>query len=888
MNKQLLVLFTFILTYFISHAQPASFQSMGIGGGGAMFALSINPNDSDEYYASCDMGELFHTTDFGLSYSQNNHLQFRGGHNSKVEFTATPGLIYSISYKDDLVRPVKSLDHGITWQNLVGDPDPYETTYSIFVDYVNSNRIFIAHYNRVYYSSNGGQTFVTIHNALNSGTGVVVSGALFDGNSMYLGTSDGVLASTNGGTSWAIANISGIPSNQRIWSFTAAKSGNITRFYCITADVGDVYPGVVGSDYWGFAKGIYTVDYGITTWVSKTNGIQLASDFPMFIDMAANDINTVYLAGSNSQGYPTIIKTSNGGNLWSHVFLATTNQNIKTGWSGDGGDRNWGYGECAFGLEVSPNNLNKVIFGDYGFVHKTSDGGTTWAQAYLNDGDENTSGNNTPKYRYYQSCGLENTTSWQVFWIDSLKLWSCYSDIRGMKSNDGGYKWSFDYTGHTANSSYRVVKKSNGHLFAATSNIHDIYQSTYLTDARLDGNDANGKIIYSLNNGNTWQNLKVFNHPVYWLVIDPNNENRAYASVIHYGGGSGVGGVYFTNDLQNLSASTWTLLPNPPRTEKHPAALVVLNDGKLVASYSGRRNGSGTFTPSSGVFLYDPIANTWADKSHSGMYYWTRDVIIDPNDVGQNTWYACVYSGWGGAPNGLGGLYKSNNRGDTWTKLTANLLDRVASCTFNPSNSNEIFIITEVQGLWKSNNINHANPTFSQVVEYPFQQPERVFFNPYDAKEMWVSSFGNGMKKGIIHHEDCTHVSNKKEHGKGSLIYAVECALLTDTITFESTIAGDTIYIGNAMININKNLHFINTNPSKVYFKGDASVMLKILQNNQCSFENIGLISENTSYTTIVNDGDLLLKNATFESINSPSILINKGSVQAQGQVIIK
>lgn len=132
------------------------------------------------------------------------------------------------------------------------------------------------------------------------------------------------------------------------------------------------------------------------------------------------------------------------------------------------------------------------------------------------------------------------------------------------------------------------------------------------------------------------------------------------------------------------------------------------------------------------------------------MRYWTKDVVIDPNDTAQNTWYAGVFSGWGGPPNGLGGLYKTVNRGVTWQKLTGNLLDRVTSCTFNPEEPNELYLTTEGQGLWVSKNINAATPAFSLVGSYPFRQPERVFFNPYDTNEMWVTSFGNGLKVGLM------------------------------------------------------------------------------------------------------------------------------------------
>lgn len=744
------LLFVLLIAPSLLFAQPSSFAPRGIGGGGALFSPSINPGNTSEFYIACDMSELFHTTDYGLSYSQVHFTEFQGGHNSKVCYTSTAGTLYSISYINDIGTPVKSTDNGATWNTLPGNPDPFSDVYTIDVDYSNANRVIISTYGEIYFSNDGGATFTQFHTAANNGAGNVVGGVFFDGNNIYAGTNDGVLVSTNGGSTWSTATITGLPANENIWSFCAGKSGNTTRFFCLTGDVNDLYVGLQGSDYWGFFRNVYTCDFGVTNWTAASNGIVTNTDFPMFIDMANNDINTVYVAGSNSSSEPNIMKTTNAGGSWTHVFNASGNQNIVTGWSGQGGDRGWSYGECPFGFDVAATDANYVVFGDFGFAHKTSNGGTTWQQAYVNTSDQHAANANTPTGASYHSIGLENTTCWQVHWINSTDMWSCYSDIRGIRSTDGGQSWSFNYTGQTANSSYRIAQGSNGTLYMATSGVHDMYQSTRLQDAQLDATDAAGKILYSTNNGATWQTLHTFNHPVYWIVIDPNNPNRAYASVIHYNGGSGAGGIYRCDDLNNLAGSTWTLLSNPPRTEKHPASLNVLNDGTLVASYSGRRNGSGTFTASSGVFTYNPTSGNWTDVSDAGMYYWTKDVVIDPNDPSQNTWYAGVFSGWGGPPNGLGGLYKTTNRGVSWTKLTGTTLDRVTSCTFNPNNANEIFVTTETQGLWMSSNINNASPSFSLVNSYPFRQPERVFFNPNNPAEMWVTSFGNGMKMGML------------------------------------------------------------------------------------------------------------------------------------------
>ncbi len=751
MKKQLLFIAYCLLPIAYCFSQPATWSSRGLGGGGALFSPSINPGNNSEYYISCDMSELFHTTDFGLNYSQMHFSQFIGGHNSKMCYTSTANLLFSISYPDpnQVAIPVKSTDNGVTWTPLAGNPDPSSDLYTMHVDYITPTRIIISTYGEIYFSNNGGTTFTQIHTAANNGAGNVVGGVFFDGQNIYIGTNDGVLVSTNGGTSWTTATISGIASGQQIWSFAGAKAGGVTRFFCLTADAGDIYVGLPGSDYYGFYKGVYSCDYGTGNWVAKTTGITTNTDFPMFVDMAEHNINIAYLAGSNSSSEPIVLKTTNAGTSWTNTFLVNSNQNIITGWSGYQGDRNWSYGECAFGFDVAANDPNYVVFGDFGFAHKTSDGGTTWKQAYVDAADQHPANASTPKKTSYHSIGLENTTCWQVLFLTAANnMWASYSDIGGMRSTDAGASWSFNYSGNAVNSTYRVVQGANGTLYAGTSGIHDMYQSTRLSDNLLDANDASGKIVYSTDNGLNWTLLHTFGHPVFWVVIDPNNPNRAYASVINHAGSGAAGGVYRCDNLNLLASSTWTSTPTPPRTEGHPASLVVLNDGKLVATFSGRRTTN--FTQSSGCFIYNPTTNSWTDVSHSGMHYWTKDIVVDPNDATQNTWYVGVFSGWGGAANGLGGLYKTTNRGTSWTKLTGSTLDRVTSCTFNPTNANEIYITTEVQGLWMSSNINAATPTFSNVASYPFRQPERVFFNPSNANEMWVSSFGNGMKMGSL------------------------------------------------------------------------------------------------------------------------------------------
>lgn len=730
----------------LAHGQvPTSWTSRGIGGGGSFYAPALSPFNDNEFFVSSDMSDLFHTTNFGLSYECVNQAQIQGGHFSVAQFTSSSNTLYSLTYTGgNNSSPVKSTDGGKTWSPLASNPLPWDECYSLWADWNNSQAAVLAGWASIYITTNGGNSFKSISLTQTNGTGGLVGGAFFDSTNIYLGTSEGLMVSKNGGASFVNQGTPGIPAGEYIRSFAGAKVGGQMRFFVLT--VASAYAGQdVGADYWGNFRGIYSMDNATGPWVRRAGGIDLASDFLMFIAMARNDINTVYAGGSKSLSsgtVPGVMKTTDGGQTWTNLFNTVNNQNIVTGWSGQGGDRNWGYGEVVFGLAVAPSNSAKVVITDMGFVHKSTDGGQTWRQAYVNPADQHPAGSTSIANKSYHGIGLEDTSAWQILWNDPTNLFAAFTDIKGIRSTDGGNAWSFNYTGHSANTMYRAfIHPQTRAIYAATSDIHDMYQSTRLADAQLDSSDANGKIICSTDKGASWQLLHYFGHPVFWLSLDPNRSNTIYASVVH----STSGGVFVSTNIQAGSASTWTRLPAPARTEGHPACLNVLNDGKVLCTYSGRRTASG-FTASSGVFLYDPIQKTWTDLSDPGMRYWTKDLVIDPADPAQNTWYVGVFSGWGGPPDGLGGLYRTTDRGAHWSKI--NTLDRVTSITFNPGNLSEAYLTTETSGLWHTDNIRAASPVFALVNSYPFRQPERVYFDPFDPSEIWVCSFGYGMAVG--------------------------------------------------------------------------------------------------------------------------------------------
>jgi hypothetical protein len=681
------------------------------------------------------MSDLFHSTDFGRTWDTVDFRLLGGGNlPGRMEFTSNPLVRYALN--GDV--PARSADGGVTWTSV--PPDPWsQSVYCLYADPLSTNRLLVSDYSTLKISTNSGATYVDCF-ATND---LLIAGAFWDGPNIYVGTRPGLVVSTNGGASFTFTGMPGIPVSEAIVSFAGAKENGALRFFCVTLGSGDVYPGVQGSDYGSYMK-VYRLEGGTGSWTVATNGV--ADNYLFFVAMCRTNISIAYAAGSDALGQPAVLKTINGGDSWSQVMRCTGNANVATGWTGDDSGgwnwKKWSFGECAMGFTVCATDPNRAVISDFGFIHVTTNGGATWRQAYDWQGCENAAGSLTPKTTFYTGNGAEDTSCWSLSWLSSNTLFCSFTDIRGMLSTNAGGAWmspvSLNY-----NSTYQTLKHpTNGLVYAAMSSVHDMYAwDKYCQDSAIDG--GTGEVMYSANQGATWARFSNLGKPVVSLALDPNNPNRLYAAMVN----STSGGIYRTINLNAGVSSTWTKLAMPPRTQGHPYNIMVLNDGTLVASYSARI-ASSAFQPSSGVFISTTDGASWVDRSAAGMQYYTKDITVDPNDPTQATWYAGVWGEWG-ASSGLGGLYRTTDRGVNWTRITTNL-KAVGSCTISPLNPDEMYVTTEDQGLWYSGNRRAASPVFNQVSGYPFRFPTRVFYNPYDANEVWVTSFGNGMRLGRV------------------------------------------------------------------------------------------------------------------------------------------
>jgi len=730
----------------LTAAPPDGWLARGAGAGGGLFEPAYSPHNPDELWVASDMGSLFVTTNAGTSWRRVPFTQIKGFNRGPVRFARDPKVLWSLDATPrdggDAMRPSVSRDGGQTWKR-VADPGWVESDVAgeLYIDPERPDRVLVSGEGKQLFFAPDGKTFKSVFKA--AGDNLMLGGAVFDGDEIVACTShDGLVGSGDGGKTWQRLPADGLPRGVAISSFVAAGAGPKRRIFAVAVE--NAWQGSTGAEAGGF-KGLYVLDPGSRRWERRTNGLNA---LVYYAATSPKDADVCYVAGMGKDGHvgPAVFKTTDGGKTWAAVFKTARNANVAAGWAADGGRFDWTWPEYALGLAVAPSDPDRVCVTDLGCIHQTKDGGKTWAQIYTTPTTPREPGKPGVRDDSYASRGLEVTSCWDVAWLGKEAVFGGYSDICGLYSKDGGKTWAWP-RGHDDNSAYHVVRHPDGKAYLASSTLHDLYQSTTLGDGEIDGNK--GSVRVSEDGGASWSLLHDFGAPVVRLAANAKQPNALYAAVVH----SHRGGVYRTEQIAKGPAATWTRLAAPPRTEGHPYSLHALDDGTLVCTYSGRI-AKDRFTPSSGVFVSGDGGRTWQDRSDPGMRFWTKDLVLDPNDPTQSTWYVGVFHAWGeAAREGKSGLYRTTDRGKTWQQV----LDRtfspsgvlnVESITFHPTRPGEAYVTTEYDGLWWSDDLKAARPRFWRVESYPFAHPTRVFFNPHQPGEVWVASFGAGLYVG--------------------------------------------------------------------------------------------------------------------------------------------
>jgi photosystem II stability/assembly factor-like uncharacterized protein len=762
-----------------SQSYPAVWTSKGPGGGGAIMAASISPFNENEFFLTCDMSNMFHTTNFGQTYSMIPFTQLQVQNQSKIQFTSNAKKLYVLNRPGGYV-PSKSYDGGANWTPAFNPC--FGSAFRLFSSPHDTVQVVVSDRTKIYFTNtenSGGYAPVLTYSLP---YGAHLAGVFFENkDTIFVCSHDALIYTFDRGKTWSntLSGLNGIPSGEHIISFEGAKEGDRWVFYCVTIQANsllNIYNSVA-EDYTKY-KGIYKLSQGQNQWSSLGSNLpNPSSDKGYLLGLAKNDTSTVYVGGSaisTSVRLGTIFKSTDGGNSFSNVFITSamlsSNANVTTGWIGKQliptSRFKWHSITFIASLAVDPNNSSRIICGDQYVAHTSIDKGANWQQAYTDTNFDNAPSTSINQSHWYKTAGLETTASYWLDWTSPTDIFACYNDILARRSTDGGQSWSYDIYGLDSvggsinDINMTLVNPANGLMYAAAGEqpgSNDNY-----TDERM--KEFRGRISVSSDSGKNWSTLFSFTgHAVISIAFDKNpSATGMYAAVADVLGG--IGDIYHCSDIIKNPYS-WTRLSSPPRTEGRPIQIVVLNTDTLVAVY-GARDGGTAFTASSGVFYSTNRGMSWVDRSDPKMFFETVNVEIDRNDPTQNTWLAFVADKFEPLNAAAPGVYRTTDRGINWTYVynQASL-----SGTFHPAVSNELYICTKAKGLLYAKNTNSNSFLINSVSSYPFRAPQKVFFNPYDLNEVWVASFGNGFRIGRTN--NVTGVNYVKGINKGFSLY---------------------------------------------------------------------------------------------------------------------
>jgi phage tail sheath gpL-like len=730
-GKKLSRCFTILVLLLTSLAAIAQ-TSVGLGGGGSMYAPAISPFDPNVMFVACDMTGLYRSTDGGATWTMLDGHNIQGSTRFSVAFDPyTSGRVLGFRQPRGLVQ---STDNGASFVSLASPPlSSSDVVVAAAYTGNTDTTLLVASGSTLYGLTSGGWTTqplpITSTQTINilKIVSVTVPGTsqhdlffaanIFDNKQALVSSS---VYKWNG-SAWA-AFSAGLPAGAVIADL--AGGGNASK-YALHVALGP--------------NGIYRLESGATSWVPANGNLTLSATDPAFqyplVGMAASDPDTVHVANANDctsanvcgtaaykgtfgsamNWVPTLSGFQNGPNnlIPGWIEVAEPSQ----GWG-------FGFGGPAHGLAAAQAGGATVLFTNNAAVHVSTNAGTNWTEKY----SKQISAGAPSLSSSWQTTGLNVTTTWNyVIHPNPSK-----SNIRFIPNTDIGLSRSEDgsiwtdvspadpATGNKWSNFYQLAfEYPNGtRIWAGLSHEHDIPYESELDDAAVDARatspnptPAHGIVYVSSDDGKTWApevSAGLPNAPVVSVIYDPN-ARVVYASVWR-------NGVY---KLAN-GATSWTAVGSFP-LGTHVYQLQQDSSGSLYLSVVGSKSNG---VVSAGA-LYKFDGTTWQSLTQTlsipNAISVPTNFAFDPAHPGDI--YLATESIQGSGIAGGGGVYKFSGGAWSNTGLTDDLTLHGSLVVYAPIFiNNRLYATTVTQGTFAM--VNGAwQPT---VTEVPFIGTQRL------------------------------------------------------------------------------------------------------------------------------------------------------------------
>lgn len=517
-----------------------------------------------------------------------------------------------------------------------------------------------------------------------AGTSVVyaaVAAGFYQGQ--WFSTDEGLQRSTNGGTSWSqvLPNVGGFPEKPTDLDIAADN---------------ELWVGVDASSFGTGGGKVYTSSTGTSFNLKHSH----SSAGRVNIACAPSNSNYVYAAFVSGLEMDAFKQTTNDGTSWT-----TLSEPVDADPGIPATDFTRGQAWYDLTLDVDPNNENTVIMGGID-LFKTTDGGVSWLQLT----------------HWYGGFGFQEIHADQHAVV--YKPGSSNSILFG---NDGGVA----YTGNGSATTPTIVPRVNGYnvtQFYACAINPDIGSHNFLA-----GSQDNGTQRFTSAGVNS--TLEVAGGDGALCHIDQTNSTYQTASsqynhVYHSSDGGG-----FFNIVINDGATGRFI--NPSDLDDNQNILYTYIDQTSLYKLTGIESGS-------------PVVSTIAisDIQSAATY-----LAVSPYTTTSTTLYIGTLSGrlfkmtnadsspssteiTGGAfPNGaissitfgqtenemivtfsnygVTSVWYTTNGGASWVSKEGDLPDMpIRSALFNPTNSNEVIVATEV-GVWGTTNFSSSFPNWN-------------------------------------------------------------------------------------------------------------------------------------------------------------------------------
>ncbi|MFV2056154.1 MAG: WD40/YVTN/BNR-like repeat-containing protein, partial [Thiohalomonadales bacterium] len=614
--------------------------------GGNVISIAYHPTDSAILYVGVAFGGVYKSIDGGATWNAFNvGIEFESVYSLAIVSDTSSTTVYAVTSG----AVYNSIDGGKTWVNTTTTITPTLSYTAVRLNPVNS-AVFVGSNAGVYESSDAGQSWnrLVINAADSLAVDPIVEDLLIDSSTtpatlyvsglsklykgkldgtplaevtvlglsssmittlslsmdpinpgtLYAGTENGLVESTDGGVNW-IGISDPVLINSAISNFTIDPNAPNT-FYLTTVctmikcsiyksiDAGtswteismgpvpsrwsnkiSVDPSTAGKLYFLTNQGIRRSIDGGVNWTHQDVGIANTHVSTLQFDPSTP---TTLFAGTRYNG---VFKSIDKGLNWTSINGDLTSMNVKS-------------------LEIDPVTPDTYYaVGDGYSVVKSTDGGGTWSRADV---------------------GLENAGQVSVIAIDSNTPSTIYVGAKTgvFKSIDNGVSWLSQSAGITVGANKRSITA----LLIDPASPETVYA----------GSESNG-VFKSIDGGGSWRviNIGILNLKVSDLRLDLETPTTVYAQTSGRGIFKSVNGgeSWSVSDTGYTASSFFEIL------EISPTSPNILYRGNYFGSFAISINGGNTWTDLHTPFFKFPITSmSVAPLDPSVLYVGTNKVGV--------------------------------------------------------------------------------------------------------------------------------------------------------------------------------------------------------------------------------------------------------------------